>query len=360
MDAALLLARLALALVFLVAGVAKLRDQPGARQAIVDFGLPAPLARPLALLLPLGELVVAVAVVPTATAWWGALALLALLVAFSVGIGANLARGRRPACHCFGQVGAGPIGWQTLLRNAVLALAAGLVLALGPGASPLALVDGLGRLTGFEATLLVGGAVALGFLGFQAWFLLQLLAQNGRLLLRLEALEGRLAATDGHLPAPAPPPAGRPSAPRVGSAAPPFALPDLTGSLVSLDTLRAAGKPLLLVFADPGCTPCGALLPDIARWQRERADLAVVVVSRGSRAANQAKGAEHGLGLVLLQRDLEVAELYRAVGTPSAVLVRPDGTFGSEVAAGAERIRALVARYPRCRSTNGAGSLQTR
>ena len=41
MDAALLVARLLLALVFAVAGVAKLVDRPGARQAIIDFGLPA-------------------------------------------------------------------------------------------------------------------------------------------------------------------------------------------------------------------------------------------------------------------------------------------------------------------------------
>ena len=47
MDAALLIARLLLALVFVVAGVAKLADRAGSRQAAVDFGVPVSLATPL-------------------------------------------------------------------------------------------------------------------------------------------------------------------------------------------------------------------------------------------------------------------------------------------------------------------------
>ena len=41
MDAALLIARLLLAAVFTLAGVAKLSDLKGSRQAIIDFGVPA-------------------------------------------------------------------------------------------------------------------------------------------------------------------------------------------------------------------------------------------------------------------------------------------------------------------------------
>src|SRR5215218_7157556 len=70
--AAILLDRLLLATVFAVAGVAKLADRAGSRQAIVDFGLPARLATLLGILLPLYELAVAAALIPTPTAWWGA------------------------------------------------------------------------------------------------------------------------------------------------------------------------------------------------------------------------------------------------------------------------------------------------
>lgn len=48
-----------------------------------------------------------------------------------------------------------------------------------------------------------------------------------------------------------------------------------------------------------------------------------------------AERTEFGVTNVLLQEDREVAEAYRVAGTPSAVLIRPNGTIGSPVAAGA-------------------------
>ncbi len=103
-DIALLIARVLLAGVFVVAGLAKLADLGGSRQALRDFGVPAFLATPGGILLPLAEIAVAVALIPLASPWWGAIGALALLLAFVLGIGYNLARGRKPDCHCFGQL----------------------------------------------------------------------------------------------------------------------------------------------------------------------------------------------------------------------------------------------------------------
>ena len=70
---------------------------------------------------------VAVALLVRAAAWYGALGALLLLLLFIVGIAVNMARGRAPDCHCFGQLHAEPVGWRTLARNGVLALIAGFV-----------------------------------------------------------------------------------------------------------------------------------------------------------------------------------------------------------------------------------------
>src|SRR5436305_13543076 len=98
MTLSLLIARLVLSLVFLVAGLTKLADRTGSRQPLLDFGVPARLATPGGLLLPLAELAVAVALLPLASAWWAAVGALALLLLFIAGIAFNLARGRRPEC----------------------------------------------------------------------------------------------------------------------------------------------------------------------------------------------------------------------------------------------------------------------
>ncbi len=87
--------RLLLAAVFLVAGLTKLTDRAGSQHALVAFGVPTALAAPLGVALPLAELVIASALLPVTTAWWGALGALALLMVFVAGIAYNLARGLR-------------------------------------------------------------------------------------------------------------------------------------------------------------------------------------------------------------------------------------------------------------------------
>jgi peroxiredoxin len=112
---------------------------------------------------------------------------------------------------------------------------------------------------------------------------------------------------------------------------------------MTLEALRARSKPLVLLFTDPGCGPCTALLPEIGQWQRDHVTrMQVALLSRGTVEANRAKVTEPGVTQVLLQKDREVADAYQAYGTPSAVLVRQDGTIGSPVAQGADAIRALV------------------
>jgi len=334
MSESLLLARLFLAVVFVIAGIAKLADPNGSRKSITDFGVPKSLVIPLAWLLPLAELLCAAALMPLTTAWWGATGVLLLLLSFIAGISISLIRGRRPDCHCFGQLHSSPIGWKTLVRNSVLAGIAAYVVWQGrenPGASVINWPRGMSE-TDFT---LVGLAIAVAALaGFELWALMHVLRQNGRLLLRLEAVEAKLA--DG-IEAP---PAGLP----VNSMAPAFDLTDLVGDTVTLETLQKRRKLLLLLFTEPGCGACDAALPEVSQWQRDYGDrLSIVPISRGAVKENRAKSTKYGLRNVLLQTDREVAQAYQAEGTPSAVLVK-EGRIESSLAVGIDAIRGLVAR----------------
>jgi peroxiredoxin len=267
---------------------------------------------------------------------------LALLLLFAAGIAINLVHGRKPDCHCFGQLHSSPAGWSTLARNGVLAAVAAFLVWQGrEGAGP-SIVNWLGNLTAAQLLALVGGVIVLGLLATQWWLLLNLLRQNGRLLVRIDAVEERLAAAglspsqNGTQPA-----AGLP----VGSSAPVFGLSGLYREKLTLDSLRAPGKPIVLIFTDPNCGPCTALLPEIGRWQREHSDeVTISLISRGTPEENRAKRAEHGVERVLLQQDWEVAGAYQVAGTPSAVLISPEGTVGSPLVSGSQAIAALVAQ----------------
>jgi len=328
MDSVLLLARLLLSATFGLAGIAKLADPAGTKQSILDFGLPAFLAPPLVVLLPVAELLCAIALIPAASAGWGAAATLVLLLAFVAGIAVSLLRGRRPDCHCFGQLHSSPVGWQTIARNTALAAVAVLVIWQGRQNPAPSYLRWFASLSSLEVASLAIIALAIAW----AWSLFHLLRQNGRLLLRLEAVESKLGMN-----APAEP--GLP----VDTPAPFFRLAALDAGVVTLDMLRETRDNLLLIFTEPECNPCEELLPDIAQWQRQFAErLSVVLISRGPAEVNRAKVLRHNMGTLLLQSDRETAEAYRAESTPSAVLVKA-GRIASPVATGADSIKALLA-----------------
>jgi peroxiredoxin/uncharacterized membrane protein YphA (DoxX/SURF4 family) len=335
MDGLLIIARLLLAAVFAIAGIAKLADRTGAVRSMRDFGLPPALAGPAATLLPLIELAGAIALLPANSSWWGALGVLLLLVVFILGITVSLARGRAPDCHCFGQLHSEPVGWNTVARNVALAVVAAVIVSRGRSTPAGSMLGWMDRVSGSVSTPVIIASIAVALAAFATYVVFHVLRQNGRLLVRLEAIEAKLGIESA-------PPA--PQGLRVDSPAPKFSAADLDGRTVTLDMLlREENKPLLLVFSEPGCGACEGLMPDIARWQRDNSDrLITVVISRGPVVDNRNKIAKWGLGLVLLQKDREIAESYDAAGTPTAVLVA-NGRIASPLASGPENIRALAA-----------------
>jgi thiol-disulfide isomerase/thioredoxin/uncharacterized membrane protein YphA (DoxX/SURF4 family) len=335
-NGVLLAARLALALVFVVAALAKLADRTGSRAAVAGFGIPEGLAGPVAAVLPLAEMTAAVLLLVTALTRVGAGLGLALLLLFCAGIARSIVLGESPDCHCFGQLHSEPAGPRTLARNSALAALAILSLIGGPGTSATAWI---GQLSGVGLAGLIGGTAAGILVVCLIALSLSLLRRHGELLLRLDSLEQTLAEHGIVVPGPEPARAGLP----LGSPAPELELPGLEGAPVSLEELTADDRPLVLVFTDPGCGPCSALLPQIARWQREQADhLRIALVSRGGQEANLAHAREHGLADVLIQSGREVSERYRVDGTPGAVLISPDRTIASWVHGGADAVTALV------------------
>src|SRR6185436_19865428 len=141
------LLRIALGAVFGIAGITKLLDPPGTREAVKNFGSPKPLVPVLAIVLPIVELAIAAGLLFTNTARGSAVAALIVLAVFVFAISSSLARGETHDCHCFGQLYSRPLGWPTLARNVVFALAAAFVLWQQPLAANASL---LGALTGMR------------------------------------------------------------------------------------------------------------------------------------------------------------------------------------------------------------------
>lgn len=256
-----------------------------------------------------------------------------VLIAFTTAVARVLARGEEVDCNCFGSLGPSLITGWTLARNGALLVLAAVVATVGwsdPGPGALTWVGAL------DATAAIGIIAGLALLAAAVNFAFcwQLMRQNGRLVAELSAL----GVTPG-----AAAPATRPPAVGLGELMPAFELPDLTGRSVELDDLLDDGRGLLLFFSDPGCSACDPLMPEIGRRQRDpEADPRPVVISLGDADANRPKAAEHGLDLVLLQEDFELARLVGVSGMPGAVVLDREGRLASESALGTEQVSNLL------------------
>ena len=327
-DAAIYGSRILLAVVFAVAALSKASNWTASRQALKEFGLPADLARIAAAILPPIEFVLAALLLSGAFAWWGAVMAAALLFLFMAAMIVNLARGLTPACNCFGQLHSKPIGWSTVLRNAILLSLALLVIGVEPEAG-LNAVSGLARVWGINVSALLVAA-ALIIVGAQTFFLWGLFRQNGRLMLRMDELERRLRHDA---------PQGLP----IGASAPAFSLTTHSGTVPVLQWLSERGTGALLVFTDPKCQPCTELLPQLPVWQREHPDRPIVLVTKSE---GQFAAQRHGLQNFAIQKDAEIADAYGVAGTPAGVLITTDRAIGSAVALGQEAIARLAAAPP--------------
>ena len=361
-ELALLFSRLLLAVLFLVAGATKFVDPMGTLTALREFGLPKALARPVVVLLPLLEVVVALALIPANLAWYGAWGAIGLLAIFMLAIAVAMIRGRRPDCHCFGQLHSSPVGKPTLIRNGVLAVCAIGVAWSGPAHSGPEVWDWYSAL-GVEAQKVALVVLCvMGFLFLRAITGARKKSDEPETAIPSFSLEGLW----GSEPEPAVAPVSAPRAAEVaaeepaaassgkvvlgiglpvGTAAPEFELPGMDGEKRTLASLRKSGRDVLLVFSSPYCPTCQAIAPSLVRWRRElEGSLNIVVVSRGTRQENLEKLKEVENLDVLLQPDFTVAESYDCSATPAAVLVGAGGLIKSGLATGKDAIQQMIAQ----------------
>lgn len=326
-TAALVFARLLLAAVLGVAAIAKAADPAGSRRALVGFGVPVPLARLAAFVLVAAELVIAVGLLFGSTAQEGAIAALALLVLFTGFVTRALVRGEKVDCHCFGQLSEEPAGIGTLVRNGLMAaLAAFIVVA--PGAPGPGVAAWLGRRSDADRVGFWLGLALLALVAAGVWFARELLRAQGRLMLRVEELEGNRSPSLG-LP--------------IGTPAPSFSVREHRGGELTLDGLLALGRPLLLAFSDVNCGLCDALVPLVRRRQHDlRGRATVALLSKGASPESEAAWIEHGLEHVGIADSHDVNLSFGAVGTPAAVLISREGRIDTELTAGMASVSALL------------------
>jgi methylamine dehydrogenase accessory protein MauD len=149
------------------------------------------------------------------------------------------------------------------------------------------------------------------FLGFS---LLGTLRSLGLLSWRLEQLEAttpKRLGRDGLKP---------------GKKAPDFTLPSADGTEISLHDF--AGRKVLLVFTQSGCSPCKAIIPELNRLGPAEQ---ILVINNGDREATHKWSTEVGARFpVLAQEKFGVSKRYEVYATPFAFLIDERGIIASK------------------------------
>ena len=345
MEIVLLLIRLVLFAVFALAGIGKLLDLKGSEQAVKDFGTPEEFAKTFAIAIPFAEIIFAFCFLFVSTSWVGALGGFILLLSFTGGMVWQMSQGNAPDCHCFGQIHSEPISRKSLVRNTIFLFLALFLMAQGRGSQGYDLTEG--NSSSMQLLLIF---VVLALVAATLFYLKKVLDGQTEILRRIDLLE--LVASDGaqlERKEAGSPSDGLP----IGSPFPDFDLTTASGDRVSLSKITGKRRPSIFFFVSPTCEPCKALLPEMERWDAELADrVNLVLLSSGSVEDNKARFSVFSDD-VILQEKREVAESVYARWTPTALLVRADGTIGSHPAVGDIAIRALVHKVRTEKSDSG-------
>ena len=188
--------------------------------------------------------------------------------------------------------------------------------------------------------------LVLGLMLVAAWALLvQLSAQHGRILMRLDALEeGAAPAEDSGVCGGGP--ADVPAELELNSPFPQFRLADLEGDAVALDDY--AGTRVLLVNWSPACGFCDLIAPDLAKLHAplRKQGTELVLITAGDADANRRLARKHGLKCpIVLKESGDSGTGFEGVGTPAAYLLDEQQRVASPRALGSEEVLALAREH---------------
>src|ERR1700733_9572171 len=127
-----------------------------------------------------------------------------------------------------------------------------------------------------------------------------------------------------------------------GTPAPLFKLPSLKGGEIALDTYR--GRRVMVVFSDPKCKPCHALMPELVALHKRTPDIEVLIISRGNLETVRAEFEQRPVPFpVAVQKSWEISRRYAMFATPIAYLIDESGKIAGDIAIGSEPILILLA-----------------
>jgi len=158
------------------------------------------------------------------------------------------------------------------------------------------------------------------------------------LFIRMNQLQSQVLAAMGSFQAGA---IGQEMGLEVGTQAPDFTLPAVSGKMVSLDDFT--GQKVLLAFSSTHCPACKEMYLHLKAFSESREDVQVVMVSRGSAEENRQLVEDQGFAFPVVAWEDAVAREYEVPGTPFFYVIDVERVIANaDFANTLEQLEALV------------------
>jgi peroxiredoxin/uncharacterized membrane protein YphA (DoxX/SURF4 family) len=328
LDELVALLRILLAATFIFSGVMKLPSLASFKSSLKDLGVPDSAAAPLAVAIPIVELVCGAALLYSPFVLLASLCLAALTLASSIVLASNLLRGNLPSCHCFGVLSSRPISWWELARNLTLLV---MLLIVSWKGQDVAWPAKPQSVSTFDLLSLAFSFVLLALLLVEGWLLLGLVQRYGNITKRLDRELG-IGADLG--------PAGL----DIGAEAPEFELPAEDGRLVSLSSCLGNENGVVLFFFSTMCSHCTEAFPSINDWlasSNSHNPLPVAIIHSENNDQYEFSN-DLAVPIKLSVEDWDTRMAYQVQGIPAAVRISKSGQIASQTASGSNAIQDLL------------------
>jgi methylamine dehydrogenase accessory protein MauD len=144
---------------------------------------------------------------------------------------------------------------------------------------------------------------------------------------------------------------------RPGMRAPGFTLSSISSGEVGLE--QYSGRKLLLVFMQPGCGPCHAIVPELNRLQ-DTGEIQVLVIHNGDTEAVRRwlQQVRPHFPLAVQER-FNVSKRYEVFATPFAFLIDEQGVIAARGIVSTKQFLGFVLNGARDHEKNGDGAAET-
>lgn len=314
---------LVLAAVLVFSGLLKRADPERTAESFAAFSLP-PMLRSRWLVQAFPWCEVALGAGLLALSDWSFVVATALAAALFTAYAALVAwavLGRREVdCNCFGALSTEPVGRWTVLRNIVLAAAAGAQFWAAMA----------GGLSGLPAA--ISGFTGTDWEWFAAVLALMVTASGALAVLAAKATRAASAAAAG---------SEQTGSDRSGEEIPLAELSDDGGTRHRLRDLATGGSQLL-VFVSPGCALCPPMVDALAEWSTRFGSAVRIRPVTSATPAELQTAYPAAAEDALYDRSTMASSLLGVIGVPAAVLLGTNGTIGAGPAHGTDDVLDLM------------------